>query len=121
MEKVRISILITLFFTASYCFGNPNQSNQYFIQFRIIAVTDVKAAEMIDNKMRTKSGVVESRTDHVTSTYFCLLSPGTDYNKENFISWFSKLGYTIACFSKGIQNVDVMISPHVLKNCVDQQ
>lgn len=97
------------------------QTTQYFVQFRITAVADIETAEMIDAKMKTKSGIVESRTDHVTSTYFCLLKVDSEYSKEDFENWFAKLGFSISCFTRGIQNADMMVSPHVLKNCIEEE
>ena len=96
------------------------QSTQYFIQFRILSVADLRTAEMIDSKMKSKTGIVESRTDYITSTYFCLLKVDADYSKEDFENWFTKLGFSISCFTRGIQNTDMMVSPHVLKNCVEE-
>lgn len=95
------------------------QTNYHFVQFRVITIPDADAARLIDEKIKSKSGVIESRADHITSTYFCLLNTDSGYKKEDFINWFSKLGYAITCYSKGVQNSDVMISPHILKDCVE--
>jgi len=96
------------------------QASNLFIQFRVMTIPDSDAAQQIDQKIGSKAGILESRTDYVTSTYFCLLSPDAEYTKEDFINWFARLGYEISCYSKGIQNVDMMISPHVLKSCVEE-
>ena len=98
-----------------------NQSNQFFVQFRVMTIADSESALQMDNKMKSKSGIIESRTDYITSTYFCILNAEADYTKEDFVNWFGKMGYTISCYSRGLQNVDMMISPHVLKNCIDEE
>jgi len=114
---VRLGFIAALFLGSSFKF----QTVQYFVQFRVSAVTDIESANAIDAKMNTKSGIVESRTDHITSTYFCLLSADADYTRADFETWFGKMGYTISCYSRGTQNVDMMASPHVLKNCVEEK
>jgi hypothetical protein len=96
------------------------QTNQFFIQFRVTVIADSEAAIAIDNKMKSKSGIIESRTDYVTSTYFCILDAEAGYTREDFENWFGKMGYTITCYHQGLQSSDAMISPHVLKNCVEE-
>ena len=120
---MKTKTLLNIFFIALICMSFvPKQTEQsYFIQFKINTITSNEQAEKIDLKMRSKSGIKVSRTDYITSTYFCVLKPGIDYTKENFENWFSKLGYEIACFNKGIQSVDKSISPHILKNCQDEK
>jgi len=113
----RIFILLIVFVSNSSFVG---QTSQYFVQFRITSFLDSESALLIDNKIKSKSGIIESRTDHITSTYFCLLNEEVDYSKEDFENWFAKLGYSISCYSRGMQNVDMMISPHILKDCVEE-
>jgi len=114
---VRIVVLLIVFISNS---SFVSQTNQYFVQFRITTFLDSEAALVIDDKIKSKSGIIESRTDYVTSTYFCLLSADADYTKEDFENWFAKLGYSISCYSRGIQNADMMVSPHILKDCVEE-
>lgn len=118
LRIVRITVLFILFaINSSFIF----QTTQFFVQFRITTPVDSEAALTIDSKIKSKSGIIESRTDHVTSTYFCLLSADADYTKEDFENWFAKLGYSISCYSRGMQNEDMMISPHILKDCVEEE
>ncbi len=98
-----------------------SQSTKYFIQFRINVINDEKQARQIDHKMKNKSGISSSKTDHITSTFYCSLNPGADYTEVDFENWFTKMGYEISCFHKGIQGVDNVISPHELKSCVDEE
>ncbi|MBK9190908.1 MAG: hypothetical protein IPM77_04975 [Crocinitomicaceae bacterium] len=99
--------------------NSSDQGSNSFVQFRILSPLNAESAQKIDEKIGSKSGIIESRSDYVTSTYFCLLSPESEYTKDDFVSWFAKMGYEIACYSRGIQNVDPMVSPHVLKDCED--
>ena len=120
MNRVFVSLIILLVvFTTSSSF--VNQTNQFFVQFRVTAISDNESALAIDNKMKSKSGIIESRTDYVTGTYFCLLSADADYTKEDFENWFAKMGYSISCYNRGLQNTDMMVSPHILKDCVDEK
>lgn len=102
------------------CLNASAQSN-IFVQFRIVTPLDQQMAAEVDKKMSGKDGVLESRTDFVTGTYFCLLNPESTFTKENFVAWFTKMGLEIACYTKGIQGTDATISPHVLKTCTDEK
>jgi hypothetical protein len=97
-----------------------NQTNYHFVQFRVLAIADAETAKLIDQKIGSKAGIIESRADHITSTYFCLLTADSGYTEEDFKTWFAKLGFEITCYTKGVQNLDVMVSPHVLKNCTEE-
>jgi hypothetical protein len=110
----------TLLLIGCLALSFANQTNNHFVQFRVLTIPDAETAKQIDQKMGSKSGFVESRADHITSTYFCLLSPDAGYTEEDFKTWFAKLGFEIACYTKGVQNTDAMISPHVLKNCTEE-
>ncbi|MBK6953498.1 MAG: hypothetical protein IPO32_15705 [Crocinitomicaceae bacterium] len=90
------------------------------MQFRVLAIADAETAKLIDQKIGSKAGIIESRADHITSTYFCLLTADSGYTEEDFKTWFAKLGFEITCYTKGVQNLDVMVSPHVLKNCTEE-
>lgn len=118
MKKIVAGIILFCLVVSTTSF--VSQPSQVFIQFRISTVVDSEAAAAVDSKMKSKSGVIESRTDYITSTYFCILSADADYTKEDFEAWFGKMGYTISCYSRGLQNTDPMVSPHVLKNCVEE-
>ncbi|MBD3636885.1 MAG: hypothetical protein HUJ25_06030 [Crocinitomicaceae bacterium] len=67
--------------------------------------------------MKHKKGIISTHTDHITSTYFCILSGDMGYDFKEFENWFNKMGYEIKCFNKGIQGDGGMIPPHDLKNC----
>ncbi|UKN03087.1 hypothetical protein K6119_06120 [Paracrocinitomix mangrovi] len=107
-----ITIFASLFFT-SYGQDSPN----YYAQFKVLTITQKEEALKIDKKIATKKGIISTHTDHLTSTFFCTMTGDVDYDMDDFTSWFSKLGYEITCFNKGIQGDDRMISPHELKKC----
>ena len=119
--KYKILFITVIFAMFSFTFIDNTQETSYFVQFKISIISSADQAMVIDQKMRSKSGIKISRTDYITSTYFCVLNPGINYTKENFENWFSKLGYEISCFNKGIQSQDKSISPYVLKNCMEDE
>ena len=112
--KTKQFFLLLLFFGVSW-YGHSQAV--YFVQFKINSVSDAEEATVIDNKIASKKGVISSRTDHVTSTYFCSISTENDYTIEDFSSWFKKLGYEISCYNSGSYGNTEMISPHDLKKC----
>lgn len=89
----------------------------YFVQFKIETVSSATDAQKIDAKISSKKGIVSSRTDHVTSTYFCSINNENIYSEDDFRNWFSKLGFEITCFNIGNYGNSTLISPHELKNC----
>jgi hypothetical protein len=107
-----LGTLLFLFLT-SFSFND----GQKFVQFKINSISGKDQAMVIDQKMRAIPGIEMSRTDHLNSTYHCLLVSGFDYQEVNFQNWFLELGYTISCFNTGIQNQDNWIPNHELKNC----
>lgn len=117
-NKVAIGVFIILV-SALMMLSFSTQTNYHFVQFRVLAISDAETARTIDEKIGSKSGIIESRADHVTSTYFCLLTAESGYTEDDFKGWFAKLGFEIACYSEGVQNIDVIISPHILKNCTE--
>ena len=117
-KTLLITILISLI---GFSFTNYNSEVSYFVQFKIDTISTNEQAMVIDQKMKTKSGIKISRTDYITSTYFCVLKPGIEYTKENFENWFEKLGYKISCYNTGIQGQDKSISPYILKNCQNEK
>ena len=117
---MKLNIFIVLAYLALSF--TPVQSNQsQFIQFKINTISSNDQAMLIDHKMRLKSGIQITRTDYLTSTFFCVLKPQMKYSKEDFTKWFNKLGYTISCYNTGIHRKDKVISPYTLKKCQDEK
>lgn len=119
--KTKTLILTLLIGLLALSFTKYDTEVSYFVQFKIDTISTNEQAMVIDQKMRSKTGIKISRTDYITSTYFCVLKPGTEYTKENFENWFEKLGYKIYCYNSGIQGQDKSISPYILKNCQDEK
>ncbi len=121
MKQFKYLFALILFAGLSFSFNNQGTETNHFVQFKINSISSNDQAMVIDQKMRTKSGIKISRTDYITSTYFCILKDGIIYTQEEFENWFSKLGYEISCYNTGIQSQDKSISPHILKNCNDEK
>jgi len=110
--------LLFSLFVLSIVFGASAQDRPaYFVQFKILKVNSELEAQNIDKKLKSKKGIISTRTDHITSTYFATLSAEAEYDFDQFESWFQKLGYEISCFNRGIHGNGGMRSPHELKNC----
>lgn len=116
MKKGIFLIMIFALFAISANYKS-NQVTQYFVQFKVNTISENSQAMVVDQHMNTVAGVDISRTDYITSTYFCVLSPGISYSETDFTTWFEDLGFSISCYYQGIQNVDNVISPNDLKDC----
>lgn len=99
--------------------GSAQDSPDYYVQFKVKTISQTDEARAIDKKMSAKKGILTAHTDHVTSTFFCTMTGDAEYVFEDFENWFTKMGYEIACFNKGIKGDGGMMSPHAFKNCED--
>ncbi|HIP35532.1 MAG TPA: hypothetical protein EYG85_01625 [Crocinitomix sp.] len=115
------SILVLVVMAVFLWSFRSNEETSYFVQFKVFTVESNEKAQLIDEKMRQKSGVKISRTDYYTSTYYCVLNSGVTYSEEQFKNWFHKLGYEIGCFTMGIHGKDLITSPHTLKSCKNEK
>ena len=116
-----IPLLLIIITALCYSFKPVQNSESYFIQFKINSISSNDQAMLVDQKMRLNSGIFISRTDHNTSTYFCVLKPQIQYTQAEFENWFNELGYTISCYNTGIHRTDKVLSTHTLKNCQDEK
>jgi hypothetical protein len=119
--KRLLPLLLLLITVLSYSFKPAQNNSRYFVQFKINSISSNDQAMVIDQNMKLKQGIQITRTDYISSTYFCVLKPQIQYSKEDFIKWFEKLGYEITCYNTGIQGVDKSISPYILKDCKDEK
>ena len=111
LNKIWFGIGLLILLSFSY------QTPSYFVQFKIHTLSSNDQAIDLDKKMVSKSGIVKSRADYKTSTYFCAMKPGVLYTEDEFTKWFKKLGYKISCFNAGIQGQDRMVTPYELEAC----
>jgi len=119
--KRLLPLLLLMFTVLSYSFKPAQHNTSYFVQFKINTISSNNQAMVIDQKMRLKSGILITRTDYLTSTFFCVLKPQIHYSKAEFENWFNQLGYDISCYNSGIHRTDKMISTHILKDCQDEK
>ncbi|MFT4600645.1 MAG: hypothetical protein ACI857_000821 [Arenicella sp.] len=115
---MKTTLLIATFFLFGF-YSKAQDRAAYFVQFKINKITSELEAKTIDKKLSGKKGILSTKSDHITSTYFCTLSAEAEYSFDEFESWFHKLGYEISCFNKGLHGNGGMKSPHELKNCVE--
>lgn len=119
MKRI-IPLALLLVLTLSYSFATKQTETSYFVQFKINTVSSNDQAMVIDQKMRLKSGIKLTRTDYMSSTFFCVLEPQIQYSEQDFKNWFEQLGYKISCYNTGIQGKEQIIAPIILKNCHDE-
>lgn len=118
--KRLLPLLLLLVTVLSYSFKPVQNDLRYFVQFKIDSIETFEQADEINKKMISLTGIDASRADHITSTYFCYLKSGVNYNQTQFKNWFKEFNVTISCFNKGIDNKDEIIAPYILKDCTDE-
>ncbi len=116
-----LSLLLVYSLATSFGIAESNQTDTYFVQFKIINLNSQDDASKIDNLMRAKSNIQISRTDVINDVYFCVLSSGISADENQFRTWFRDMGYEISCFNAGLQFVDRLIPPTTLKLCQDEK
>jgi hypothetical protein len=119
--KRLLPLLLLLIAVLSYSFKPAENNLRYFVQFKINTIETLEQVNEINKKMLLHSGIEASRADHITSTYFCYLKSGVDYNQKDFENWFKELNLSISCFNKGIDNKDKVINPYILKDCENEK
>jgi len=120
MKKI-LALLVILITSLSFTLKPTQDDTSRFIQFKINTITTNDQAMLIDQKMKLNSGIYMSRTDHSTSTYFCVLKPQIEYSETDFQNWFNALGYEISCFNTGIHRQDKVKSINNFNNCQDEK
>ncbi len=118
----RLTPLVLLLITVlSYSFKPTQNDLRYFVQFKINSIETFEQADEINKKMLLHSGIEASRADHITSTYFCYLKSGSNYDQKDFENWFKKLDLNISCFNKGVDTKNEVIAPYILKDCKNEK
>ena len=94
--KRLLPLLLLLIAVLSYSFKPAENNLRYFVQFKINTIETLEQVNEINKKMLLHSGIEASRADHITSTYFCYLKSGVDYNQKDFENWFKELNLSIS-------------------------
>lgn len=116
--KIFSLFLLLLVAGLSSSFNTDNDISQfYFIQFKINTISTPEEGAKINNFMNKQSGIIGSRADYYTSTYFCYIDINSKLTKVEFENWFKELDLNISCFNKGIETVDKSLSLVELQNC----
>ena len=67
--------------------------------------------------MSEQTGILASRADHHSSTYFCFANKSANLSQSDFSKWFKALGYTISCYNQVIDGEAPAVNIDILKNC----
>ena len=115
----RTLTIISLIVISLSTLSIQNNSSRTFAQFAINQDITINQSAAIDAYMSALPGIVISRADHITKSYYCIMEVGTSISWNEFITHFDNLGYTISCYNTGVKGTDSLIDPITLKNCTD--
>lgn len=91
--------------------------DRHIIMFKIDRVSTFEEAEKIDADMRTKAGILASRTNPENSIYFCFSLAKNNLTEADFTKWFKDMGYSISCFDKVVEGEGISMSYEEFENC----
>ncbi len=89
---------------------NANAQPNKFVQFYVVGISSAVESRTIDAAIRTKQGIITSRTDHKSRIFFCIFPANETHDENTFISWLNGLGYQISCFREGTHGLDKIYS-----------
>lgn len=103
-EKLLLLLGITLFPFLSYCQEETQSSDVGYIRIQLSDLTTPEQVAAVDELIRSKNGVMMSRTDRNTDTYlgYYLISSGL--TEVDFVAWIQSLGHTTGCVVTGVRN-----------------
>lgn len=106
MKRLLLLIITTWAVSSQfgYCQSPPDTVAVGYIRIQLSDLTTSEQAESIDELIRSKNGVMMSRSDRSTDTYlgYYLVSSGLTQN--DFLQWIHSLGFGTGCVVTGIRD-----------------
>ena len=102
----KISLLLLLFFcsTAVSAQGNEPQQEIGYVRILLNDLTTWEQVTTLDDFVRSKNGVIITRTDHYSDTFFAQYNLNSGVTEQDFVSWITSQGFEAKCVVSGIRN-----------------
>lgn len=105
MNLVRLLLLTVLLFPAITVFAQGSDPSDIgYIRIRLNDLTTSAQEQIVDDFIRSKPGVLMSRTDHNTDVFFAHYSISSGLTEADFIAWIQSVGFFTGCVVSGVRN-----------------
>ena len=96
---MRILPLILICFVTIVCTKkiNAQKATNNYIVLVVEGVNNPDQAKTIDQYIRTQTGVITSRMDYRTKSYFGVYKVSSGITLDDYKAWISGLGFTVKC------------------------
>ncbi|MDH4471034.1 MAG: hypothetical protein QE487_00415 [Fluviicola sp.] len=104
MAKIRLLLLLLVCSSSVIAQGNEPQQEIGYVRILLNDLTTWEQVTTIDNFVRTKNGVVITRTDQYSDTFFAQYNINSGVTEQDFVLWITSLGFEAKCVVSGIRN-----------------
>jgi hypothetical protein len=104
MAKISLLLLLLFCSTAVLAQGNEPQQEIGYVRVLLNDLTTWEQVTIIDDFVRAKNGVIITRTDHYSDTFFAQYNLNSGVSEQDFVSWITSLGFDAKCVVSGIRN-----------------
>ena len=81
-----------------------------FVQLHVENLKTLVESRSIDSTIRSKQGVLASRTDHRSKILFCVFDLNSSITEASFNNWLHNMGFGIDCYREGVHGVDKILA-----------
>jgi hypothetical protein len=104
MVLLRLTLLSVFFLFAFPSFSQDAGTDIGYIRIRLNDLTTTDQEVLLDEFMRSKPGVLMSRTDRNTDVFFAHYSISSGLTETDFISWIQSVGFHTGCVVSGLRD-----------------
>jgi hypothetical protein len=105
MNLVRLLLPALCLLPSYFLFSQENGSSDIgYIRIRLNDLTTSAQAQIIDDYVRTKPGVLMSRTDRNQDIFFAHYTISSGLTESDFVGWIQSVGFSAHCVVSGIRN-----------------
>ncbi|HLP56197.1 MAG TPA: hypothetical protein VK151_14265 [Fluviicola sp.] len=101
MTKIRLLLLFLIGSGASFAQGGPQQEIGY-VRILLNDLTTWEQVASIDDFIRSKQGVVMTRTDRNSDTFLAQYDLNAGITEQDFATWINSLGFDAKCTVSGL-------------------
>jgi hypothetical protein len=104
MNLVRV-LLLALLLCPFLTFSQQSSSSDIgYIRIRLNNLTTSTQDQLVDDFIRSKPGVLMSRTDHNTDIFFAHYTISSGITEADFVAWIHSVGFETGCIVSGVRD-----------------
>lgn len=113
--KATKTLILLFFFLAGRGFAQEGTEPKFFAQC-MVNITDETSFRELEESIRQNPYASVVRLDWVTKRAFIITKDLTQFNEQDFLSWFGESAANISCVQTGVFGVDE-IAKYPFTNC----